>query len=125
MLEGSGPRTRFSVTARLLGCTNSTTSRAPILKLCQFSAAFCVVWVMVVVPAPVPMVAVPAATTPPSGRAWALMPKAMAKDSARVPRPRRAPPQAALRRDEVFLPALVAFSGAATKVPVLSFQIDR
>ena len=69
MLEGSEPSTRLSATELLLGCTNWTASPAAMLKLCQLIAAFWVDWLMVVLPAPVLMLAPPAATTPPAGRA--------------------------------------------------------
>ena len=39
------------------------------LKLCQLIAAFWLVWLIVVLPAPLVMLAPPAATTPPVGRA--------------------------------------------------------
>src|SRR5450830_1759375 len=66
MLEASEPSTRLSATELLLGCTNRTASPCPMLKLCQLIAAFGVDWVMVVLPAPLLMLAPPAATTPPT-----------------------------------------------------------
>ena len=69
MLEGSEPSTLFSVTELLLGCMNWTASLGPMLKLCQFIAAFDVDWVMVVLAAPLLMLAPPAVTTPPTGSA--------------------------------------------------------
>ena len=69
MLDGSAPSTRLSVTELLLGCTNWTDSPAAMLKLCQLMAALEVDWLMVVLPAPLLMLAPPAATTPPAGSA--------------------------------------------------------
>ena len=67
MLDGSEPTTRLSATELLLGCTNCTDSPALIPKLCQLMATFDVVWVMVIFPEVPPMLAAPAATTPPTG----------------------------------------------------------
>jgi hypothetical protein len=80
---------------------------------------------MVVLPAAVLMLAVPAATTPPAGPAKAMPPKDRATEMARACRAKPAPEPVALLQDDVFLPALLAFSDTATKVPVLSFQMDR
>jgi hypothetical protein len=46
MAEGSGPTTRFSATELEDGCWKTTDSLAPMLKLCQLSAARLVVWLM-------------------------------------------------------------------------------
>src|SRR5450756_2458230 len=118
MLEGSAPSTRLSATELLFGCTNRTDSPAAILKLCQLSAAFCVDWLMTVLPAPVLMLAAPAATTPPAGSAYTFAPNDSATEIARACRVRRAPTPVALVPEETFLPALLAFSDTATKVPV-------
>ena len=69
MLDGSEPSTRFKATALLLGCTKLTEFPAPMLKLCQFSTAFWLAWLIVVLPLPLTMLALPATTTPPVG--WA------------------------------------------------------
>ena len=69
MPEGSVPSTWLMVTERLLGCEKKTDSCAPMLKLCQPIAAFCVVCVMVVLPGAALMEARPQVTTPPNGSA--------------------------------------------------------
>ncbi len=68
--EGSGPTTRFSVMALADGCRKSTRCWLPTSKLCQFTAARWVDWLIVVVFAVWPMAAEPATTTPPVGRAF-------------------------------------------------------
>jgi hypothetical protein len=82
-----------------------------------------VVWLTVVVAPLLEILAPPAATTPPAGKAWAGAPNPsirqadralMAKDAARA--------RLAVRED--FLPAPETFSETATKVPVLSFQTE-
>jgi hypothetical protein len=80
MLDGSVPITRFSATDWLLGWTKATPSPAPMLKLCQLMAAFWLDWLMVRAPGPEPMLAAPAVTWPPVGRAWA--PEAQARASS-------------------------------------------
>ena len=69
MLEGSDPSTRLSSTELLLGCNTRTASPVAMLKLCQLMAAFCVDWLMVVLNAPLLMLAAPATTAPPVGSA--------------------------------------------------------
>ena len=69
MLEGSAPSTRLSATELLLGCTNRTASVCPMLKLCQLIATFWPDWLIVVLPAPPAMLALPADTAPPVGPA--------------------------------------------------------
>ena len=69
MFDGSEPNTRFNATELLLGCTNWTASLAPMLKLCQLIATFWLAWLIVVLPAPPAMLALPADTTPPVGPA--------------------------------------------------------
>ena len=69
MLEGSEPSTRLSATELLLGCTNWTDSVCPMLKPCQLIATFWLDWVIVVLPAPPAMLALPADTAPPVGPA--------------------------------------------------------
>src|ERR1700690_611178 len=69
MLEGSEPTTRLSATELLLGCTNWTASPCPMLKLCQLIATFWLDWLIVVVPTPLVMLALPADTAPPVGPA--------------------------------------------------------
>ena len=69
MFEGSEPSTRLSATELLLGCTNWTASFCPMLKLCQLIAAFWLDWLIVVLPAPPAMLALPADTAPPVGPA--------------------------------------------------------
>ena len=69
MLEGFAPTTRLSATELLPGCTNCTDSPALMPKLCQLIATLGVVWVIVMLPAVPPMLALPADTTPPIG--WA------------------------------------------------------
>src|SRR5450830_1517311 len=110
MLDGSAPSTRFRVTELLLGCTKRTASPEATLKLCQLMTAFCVDWLMVVLPAAVLMLAPPAATTPPAGPAKALPPKARATEMASACRVKPVPAPVALLQDDVFLPALFAFS---------------
>src|SRR5450830_1157622 len=119
MLDGSAPSTRLRTTELLLGCTKRTASPDAMLKLCQLMAAFCVDWLMVVLPATVLMLAPPAATTPPKGSATEMAKACRAKHTFSP-----VPPVPWLQ-DEVFLPALLAFSETATKVPVVSFQMDR
>jgi hypothetical protein len=74
--DGSGPVTRFSVTALAFGWSNVTVCALPTLKLVQLTAARALDWVMVVVVGAVVMLAAPATTWPPSGRAdgagWAI-----------------------------------------------------
>src|SRR5450830_1858489 len=128
MLDGSAPSTRLRTTELLLGCTKRTASPDAMLKLCQLMTAFCVDWLMVVLPATVLMLAPPAATTPPTGSAKALPPKDRATEMAKACSAKHtlAPvPPVPWLQDEVFLPALLAFSETATKVPVVSFQMDR
>ena len=124
MLDGSAPSTLLRMTELLLGCTKRTVSLAPMLKLCQLIAAFCVDWLMVVDPAPVLMLAAPPATTPPAGNAYTLAPQDSNTDRVSAFKAKPWLPSVAVR-DEVCLPALLVFSETATKVPVLSFQIDR
>ena len=69
MLDGSEPSTRLSSTELLLGCSTRTDSPAAMLKLCQLMAAFWVDWLMVVLSALLLMLAAPATTAPPAGRA--------------------------------------------------------
>jgi hypothetical protein len=52
------------------------------LKLCQLIAAFCVDWVMVVLPVALLMVAPPADTMPPAGDAKAFVPNDIIKKIA-------------------------------------------
>ena len=80
---------------------------------------------MVVLVAPVLMLAAPAATTPPVGCASVLAPNVSITDTASACKAKRVPMPAAFTPEEVFLPALLAFSDTATKVPVLSFQRER
>ena len=66
------PSTRFSATAEAEGCWNTTELPAPIEKLCQFRIAFCEPWfTSSELAAGLEIVADPAATWPPVGRAWA------------------------------------------------------
>jgi hypothetical protein len=125
MLDGSEPNTRFSATELLLGCVNSTDSPAPMLKLCQLMTVFCVDWLMVVLPAPVRMLAAPAATVPCDGRARTFAPNDNAMETASACNTKCAPGAPVLGPADVFLPALLAFSDTATNVPVVSFQMDR
>src|ERR1035437_60249 len=84
MPEGSAPNTRLRITELLLGWLNRTDSPAAMLKLCQLIAAFCVDWLMSVLPAPVLMLAPPAATTPPAGSAYTFSPNDSATEIARA-----------------------------------------
>src|SRR6185503_4486816 len=123
MLEGSGPSTRLSAAELLLGCTNRTASPAPMLKPCQLIATFWLDWLIVVVPAPPAMLALPAETVPPVGRAWIFEPNASITEIASAFRAKREFPATAVAPGADVL--LLLISEAATKVPVLSFQIDR
>src|SRR6185295_15969090 len=76
MFDGSDPSTRLRATELLLGCTNLTASACPMLKPCQLIATFWLDWLIVMLPAPLAMLAPPADTAPPDGRAWTLEPKA-------------------------------------------------
>ena len=68
--DGSPPTTRFSVVALALGWTKLTVSAEPTLKLCQFTAASWLAWFTVVRVLLVwLMLACPATTCPPCGRA--------------------------------------------------------
>src|SRR3990172_4961119 len=69
MLEGSEPSTRLSAIELLLGWTNWTASLCPMLKLCQLIATFWLDWLMVILPGLPAMLALPADTAPPVGRA--------------------------------------------------------
>ncbi|OIQ73323.1 hypothetical protein GALL_450400 [mine drainage metagenome] len=80
---------------------------------------------MVVLAAPALMLALPAATTPPTGKACTWAANDRATDPARVCKATRKPAPLAVRAQETFLPWLVVFSETATKVPVSSFQSDR
>jgi hypothetical protein len=71
------------------------------------------------------MLAAPAATTPPMGSAWALAAKAIATTKLSFCKAKRTPVPVAVLPTETFLPWLVAFSGTATNVPVVSFQSER
>ena len=82
MLEGSAPSTRFSATALLLGCTKRTASAEPMLNPCQLIAVFWLVWVIVVLPGLAAMLALPADTAPPMGRARTLVPNARVTQAA-------------------------------------------
>ncbi len=62
--------TRTSTTAFELGCWKSTVCWLPMLKLCQFTTARCEDWIIVVLIEVLPIVAEPAATAPPTGRAF-------------------------------------------------------
>src|SRR5450631_4286323 len=84
MLEGSAPSTRLSATELLLGCANCTASADPMLKPCQLIAAFWLVWVIVVLPGVEAMLALPADTAPPMGRAKTLVPNAIMTQAAIV-----------------------------------------
>ena len=124
MLDASPPTTRFSATELLFGCKKVTTPLGPIEKLCQLIATFWVVWVMVVVLAPLLMVAPPAVTTPPVGCcACAAGAKASASALTRAVRAKRA--TALAEPDDAPLPAPFACSETATKVPACAFHIDR
>jgi hypothetical protein len=80
---------------------------------------------MMVLPAPVLMVAAPAVTAPPEGSANALPAIDTIMAAARVFNFERVSAPEALLHEEVFLPALLAFSETATKVALASFQMDR
>ena len=116
--------TRLSATELLPGCMNCTDSPARMPKLCQLMATLDVLWVIVMLPGVPPMLALPADTTPPVGWASAPALQAIIRETARIFRPKRVWPPAAVQ-DEIFLPALRVFSETATKVPVWSFQIER
>ena len=114
MFEGSDPSTRFKATELAVGCTNFTDSPAAMLKLSQLMAAFCVVCVISVLPAPLLMVALPAVTTPPAGAAKAVPPNDSISDTASALSSKRAVEPPARFVPEAFLPAVLAFSEAAT-----------
>ncbi len=120
MLEGSGPVTRFSVTALLLGWMNWTAWSRPTSKLRQSMAARWLAWLMVVLVLFWPMLAAPATTWPPWGRAlaagcaaaWLTNTARVAACSAvlrsRLARPRRTVPRtsfAAIERAIPYSPA--------------------
>ena len=89
--DGSGPITRFSATADADGCTKSTVCCDPTLKLCQLidTRGLDWAWVIVVVLALVPIVALPAVTLPPLGRAFGAScarPGVASRRDATVPR---------------------------------------
>jgi hypothetical protein len=85
----------------------------------------------------VAMPALPAATTPPVGSAYTFVPSiepnAISSEAASAFIPTRDRPCMEPDREtspapvqtELFPPLLGTFSAAATKVPVLAFQIDR
>jgi hypothetical protein len=58
-------------TERLLGWKNCTDSCCPMLKLCQLMVVWGLTWMMVRVPGPWAMLALPVLTTPPTGKACA------------------------------------------------------
>ena len=68
--EGSPPSTRFSAMALAPGWLNCTVCALPTLKLCQLRAARWLCWLIVVVVGPAVIVAWPALTAPPVGRAF-------------------------------------------------------
>src|ERR1700722_3071458 len=68
--EGSGPTTRFSVTAEADGWLKLTLCWLPTLKLCQLTAARWLDWLIAVLLALCLMEPVPPITTPPVGRAF-------------------------------------------------------
>ena len=125
MLEGLAPTTRLSATELLLGCTNWTDSPALMPKLCQLMMALDVDCVITILPGAPPIVAEPAATTPPAGWACAPAPQAIIRQTARVLSEKLTRPPAEAAQDEMRLPALRVFSETATKVFVCSFQMER
>ena len=68
--DGSGPVTRFSVTALAFGWLKVTLCWLPTLKLFQFTAARCVDWLIAVLFVVLLIEAAPPTTVPPSGRAF-------------------------------------------------------
>ena len=86
--EGLLPRTRLSAMAEALGCAKLTASVLPIEKLCQLRMAFWVAWLICRLEAVgCEMVAWPAATSPPVGRAkllWGAAIRAPATATARA-----------------------------------------
>ncbi len=83
--EGSGPTTRFSVTALGDGWLKVTLCWLPTLKLCQLTAARWVDWLIAVLLAVWLIAAAPAITTPPVGWAfgagWAWAGSASTRDT--------------------------------------------
>jgi len=69
IFDGSGPVTRFSVTALVLGWLNRTACCAPTSNPCQSIAARWLDWLITVCAGLCPMLAAPATTCPPTGRA--------------------------------------------------------
>ena len=69
MLDGSAPRTRFSVTEVLFGLVERYGFTLPMLKLCQLITAFWLAWSTVTVLLVLAMLAEPAATVPSVGNA--------------------------------------------------------
>jgi hypothetical protein len=63
------PTTRFNVTDFVVGCLKVTASLAPTLKPCQLIIALWLPWLMETMPWLVAMLAEPAVTLPPVGRA--------------------------------------------------------
>ncbi|MEN3950022.1 hypothetical protein WJU17_00625 [Iodidimonas sp. SYSU 1G8] len=87
MVDGSAPVTRLSATEVLPGWANTTASPRAMLKLCQLITAFWLDCCTVTVPGPPTMVAAPAATLPPDGKAKAEEPSSMTSEPARPAHP--------------------------------------
>ncbi len=110
---GSALITRLSVTLAVLGCWNCTWASLPTLKVCQLMAARSVLWLITMFEPLWLMLALPALTWPPVGRAltggavcaWATLPSKL---------PIRLASTAATLTPEVGLPLAETVSAAAT-----------
>jgi hypothetical protein len=112
-------------TELLSGWMKRTASPTPMLKLCQLIATFWLDWVMVVLPGELLMPALPAATTPPTGKAWTSLANGRISESTRAFSIKFTTALFARVQRDTFLPAVLAISETATHVPVLAFQSDR
>lgn len=116
MTETSAPRTRFSATAVLEGCTKFTVAPWPTEKVCQSTARRELDWLTVRVLPDWLRLPVPAATRPPVGRVCAWAPPA-AKVASRA-RPAAATADRALPRPQ-------AVSATACQAPMALFHTTR
>ena len=117
MADGSAPTTRFSATDPRFGWTKTTLPPAPMEKVCQLMATFCVDWLTVTVVDPVAITAPPDETTPPVGRLCACAAPATATEAVR-PRSAKQPNWAnAVAPDRVRRLAVVLRIGLPARWP--------
>jgi hypothetical protein len=95
------------------------------LKLGQLIATFWLDWLMVVLPEPTTILALPADTTPFVGSALTFVPNDIISEIARPLRAKRTLLAAAIAPGNDFLPARPTFSVASINVPALSFRSHR